>query len=209
MLVPTLKKLKSVAVIFPKILKQAKQLEKEDNTSYDLECLNSKRIHFIPRFKYIGYSSTNEDADIIAKIKPWLLISIVKHLLNCKDIDIHVKHQICIAGPLNALLWGANAETPQKAKKLPQQCPKKNSQCYLESSCCDNITNKKVCYLFCNIPGVDTLITRRTACYIKKICRSAKNSYPRLLLNAGNNKTRKTGAQLCCNNSFATLQPII
>jgi hypothetical protein len=98
-----LEKSKSVAMLFPKTLKEAKLQKKVENTPEDLEFMTSKRIHFVQELKYLGSIITpilNEGAEIESRIKKsWSLIGITKHFFECKNIDIRVKYQVYIAGP--------------------------------------------------------------------------------------------------------------
>ncbi len=104
-------------MFLPKTLKEANLQKKDENTPEDLEFKISKRIHFVQEFKYLGSITTsllNKDAEIESRIKKaWSLIGITKHVFDCKDINIHVKHQVYI-GPLNTLLWGCECWNPMK-----------------------------------------------------------------------------------------------
>jgi hypothetical protein len=98
-----------------------------------------------------------------------------------------------IAGPLNALLWGCECwnATEKKLRTFHPSALRRILRINWNQVCSDRITNKKGCFLFCNIPDVDTFIIRRTACYIGKISRSPEDSYPRFFINAWINQLRK------------------
>ena len=74
---------------------------------------NKNNIHFTSSFKYLGAflaPDLTEDAEIEARInKASSQLRILKHFLNCKDVDRHVKYWVYLAAPLNTLLWGAKS----------------------------------------------------------------------------------------------------
>jgi hypothetical protein len=110
--------------------------------------------------------------------------------------------------PPNALLWGCECWNPtkrnlNKLRSFHHSAIRRILTISWNQVRCNRITNKKVRFLFCNIPDVDTFITRRTARYIGKISRLSRNSYPRRFLNAWIDQPRKTGAPLLsCHNNF-------
>ncbi len=96
-------KLKSEAMFFPTMLKQAK-----------FEVLNNPRgshpakwqeVHFVHKFKYLWPIITpllNEDAEIDARVKKTKsMMGVMKSFFDDKDMDKRIKYQIYVAGPLN------------------------------------------------------------------------------------------------------------
>ena len=100
-------------MFFPASLKQARPNQVNNHVPEDLILLNSKKIHFVNKFKYLGSIITpllNEDAEIDARIKKAKsIMGISKHFFDNKDVDRRIKAEIYVAGPLNALLWGCKA----------------------------------------------------------------------------------------------------
>jgi hypothetical protein len=107
------KKSKSRCMYFPASLKDAVTQAREKKLPEEISLQDGKKIHFISSFKYLGSTITpllNEDTEIEVRIKKAkVILRASRHFFDNKDIDWHVKKEIYIAGPLNALLWGCES----------------------------------------------------------------------------------------------------
>ena len=101
---------KTVCMFFPDNLNLAIYQVEKYLLPENLILPNDSQIHFVTTFKYLGSFITsllNEDAEIDSRIKKAKsIIKVSRYFFNNKDINLRVKAQIYIAGPLSALLWG-------------------------------------------------------------------------------------------------------
>ena len=107
-----------------------------------------------------------------------------KSFFDNKDVDKRIKAQIYITGPLNALLGGCEAWnlTKLNLNKLTafhHSAIRRILGIKWDQVRQKHIKNKEVRRMLCNMPNVDTFITRRTATYIGKIAQSDNDAFPK------------------------------
>jgi len=132
-------------------------------------------------------------------------MGMVHHFFSCHDVDIQTKHNIYIAFPLNALLWGCKTWnlTSKNLKKLEAfhlGAARRILNIKFDQVREERIRNKQVRFKFCNIPNIKAFIICRTARYVGKITRSCEDNFRKRFLGAW---MITGGVQHFCNNNFA------
>ena len=123
-------------------------------------------------------------------------MGILKHFFNCKDITQWVKYWICIAGPLNTLVWGSKSwniseHNHDKLWAFHHSSRRRIVGIWMDEVMECKITNEQVRRWFDKILPVDGFIARRTWNYMVKIMRTKDKSLPRKLLGAWVPSARK------------------
>ena len=132
-----------------------------------------------------------------------------KSFFDNKDVDKRIKSQVYVSGPLNALLWGCEScylskNNLRKLTAFRHGAIRRILGIKWNQVREQHIKNREVRGLLSNIPNIDAFIHRRTATYIGKIVRANETTYPKKLLSALINDSKKPGAtQLTFNNNFS------
>ena len=177
-------------------------------------------IHFMAAFKYLGSIITpclTEDKEIDARIKKAKSqMGLLRHFFNCKDVNLSIKYWIYMAGPLNILLWGSESwnlseQNQDKLNAFHHTAIRQILGIWMDEVIECHIMNEQVQKWFCNIPKVNSFITRRTWKYMGKVYRARGESLPKKMLGAWVPATRKAGRpQMSCKDNFiCTLKEVL
>ena len=135
-------------------------------------------------------------------------MGLLRHFFNCKDINLNSKYWIYMAGPLNILLWGSESwnlseQNREKLNAFHHTAIRQILGIWMDEVIKCHIMNEQVQKWFCNIPKVDSFITRRTWKYMGKVYRTKEESLPKKMLGAWVPAPRKAGRpQMSSKDNF-------
>ena len=125
-------------------------------------------------------------------------------------------HWIYMAGPLNILCWGSESwnlseQNREKLNAFHHMAIRQILGIWMDEVIECHIMNEQVRKWFCNIPKVNSFITRRTWKYMGKVFRTRGESLLKKMLGAWVSATRKAGRlQMSCKDNFiCTLKEVL